>query len=79
MLEAASIYTKDAQTSEALCLETTYLVMKMYKGGNIIPPHEIAIIMAENKHPVGSPPGGSRESNVGTHMKTNWMPQKKVK
>jgi len=32
--------------------------------------------MAENTHPVGTPPGGERDKRVGTQIKTNYIIRK---
>jgi hypothetical protein len=38
----------------------------------------IAIIIAEKTHPVGTPPGGSIDNKIGTHIKTNFKKRNEV-
>mmetsp|Transcript_34170 Transcript_34170/g.41232 ORF Transcript_34170/g.41232 Transcript_34170/m.41232 type:complete len:161 (+) Transcript_34170:132-614(+) len=70
ILTAARVYTINADVSASLPSRVNFDTI-FCKGGNNAPPIVIAIIKAEKTAPVGKPSGGSSESNVGTHIKTN--------
>ena len=46
-------------------------VTRAWNGVKTIPPMVMAIMRAENTHPVGTPPGGFCDKRVGTHINTN--------
>ena len=60
-----------AESSGACDFDVIFVAKKFSKGWNTIPPIVMAIMRAEKTHPVGTPPGGSIDRRVGTHMNTN--------
>jgi hypothetical protein len=79
MLMLDSRYTNDADASVATAVEPVKVATKCCRGGNTRPPIVILIMRAEKTHPVGTPPGGSNCSSVGTHMNTNYSLNKAVR